>query len=244
MGVFGFLKIEDKWLLSMIDSVPYIEGIARLQKFAILSFHDVLKNEEFFDDWRADDFGGSSPQLAQSFTKLERRGFIQAIKVITDNGYPVNRYKLTEKGKEMIRDFVEKHSSELEKIKSITSNYFQKPLEILLNDVHQKHPDLAINSKIRADVNKITTENDSYLNSQYEIPFSEELGEIPRSIASSQQHVFGDEDFRERLAKSIGLDKMPDLDPQSFDRIKGILSEKINTEDFDSEELVKEVRGC
>ena len=72
----------------------------------------------------------------------------------------------------------------------------------------------------------------------------EKLREAPASTTASQQHVFGDEDFREKLARSAGLEGIPDLDPRSFDRIKGVLSGQISTEGFDSEEMVKEVRGC
>ena len=51
-------------------------------------------------------------------------------------------------------------------------------------------------------------------------------------------------DFREKLAKSIGLDRVPDLDPQAFDRIQGILSEHIGTDHFDAVEAVRKVRDC
>ncbi len=163
------------------------------------------------------------------------------VAIIIEYGHPVNRYTLTEKGKDLIKDFVKSHSSELEKIKGITSSYFQKPLTVLLNDVYLKYPKLTSKSKIKAEVNKTRTESSSYLNSEYEIPFGDKQEEIPVYAVASQQHVFGDESFRRKLAKSIGLDKAPDLDPKSFDRIKGILSEEIDAEEFDSEELV---RGC
>ena len=82
MGLFfGFLKIEDKWLLAMIDSVPYIEGRTRLQKFGILLLHEVLNDEKFFDDWMPDNYGGFSQQLAASLIKLERRDCVKSTKV-------------------------------------------------------------------------------------------------------------------------------------------------------------------
>ena len=242
MRVSESLKTEDMWLLAITDSVPYVEGKTRLQKFGILSFYEVLDAKEFFDDWRADNYGGFSPRLAASLDKLERHDYARSAEIITEYRYPVNRYVLTEEGKNLIRDFVERHSSKLEEIKSIISSYFQLSLPRLLRDVYQKYPELTVNSKIRADVNKIT-ENRSYQNPEYEMLPNEKL-DVSTPFIASRQHVFGDEDFREKLARSIGLKKIPDLNPRSFDRIKGILSENIDTEYFDSEELVKDVRGC
>lgn len=241
---FSFLTIKDKWLLAVIASTPYIEGRTRLQKYGILSFNEVLNSEEFFDDWQPDDFGGFSPKLASSLNKLERRNYVQSSEVITESGYPVNRYTLSEKGKNVIEEFLQHDKSKFEKIKSITSNYFQKSLKILLDDVYQKYPTLTTNSKIKADVNKTRTINHTYLSPKFEIPYDEEPQILESSMIPSQQHVFNDDDFRRKIAKSIGLDKTPDLDPKSFDRIKGILATKIETDDFNSEELVKEVRGC
>ena len=46
-----------------------------------------------------------------------------------------------------------------------------------------------------------------------------------RTSIPASQHVLGDMEFRKDLARSIGLDKVPDLDPRAFDHINGILSE-------------------
>ena len=43
-----------------------------------------------------------------------------------------------------------------------------------------------------------------------------------------------DENIRDQIANSVGLTKSPDLDPKSFKRIQGILSDKIYTARFDS----------
>ncbi len=57
------------------------------------------------------------------------------------------------------------------------------------------------------------------------------------------QYVLDDMDFRKELAKSIGLDRVPDLDPKAFDNIKGILSEEWGEGRFDAVKAVREVRG-
>ena len=240
MWSFYSLKIEDRWLLAIIDLFPYVEGRTRLQKFGIFSFYEVLDNKEFFDDWRADNYGGFSPRLATSLERLEEHDYVQSSEIITEYGHPVNRYAVTEKGRDSIRDFVETHSSKLAQIKSIISHYAQQPLMVLLRDVYEQYPELTTNSKIKAAVN--SSETAMYQNPEYEISQGGESN-ISTPLMASRHHILGDEDFREYLARSIGLKKVPDLDLQSFERIRGILSEKIDTEYFDSEELVKEVRG-
>ena len=239
-----FLTIKDKWLLALIGSTPYVEGRTRLQKYGILVFKEIFNSDEFFDDWKPGDFGGYSLMLAKSLTKLERRDFVKFSEVIKGYGEPVNRYELTDRGRNVKEGWIRRHPSIFEKIKSITSYYSKKPLKILLDDVYQRYPDLTINSKIKAEVNKTRIDNQSYLSKQYEIPYEEEVEQPVTSTVSSSEHVFNDDEFREKLAKSIGLKEVPHLDPKSFDRIKGILSKKIETKDFDSVELVKDVRGC
>lgn len=243
MEVPNYLKTEDEWLLAIMDLIPYVEGRTRLQKFGTLCFYEVLSDEEFFDDWRPDRYGGFSPRLAASLAKLEMHGCIQSDEVITQQGHPVSRYTLTRKGKDLISDFAKWHSPELKRIGSIILDYFQQPLMALLRDVYQRYPKLTANSEIRAGVNKAAGGH-RYQDSEPTTGMQEKLREAPASTTASQQHVFGDEDFREKLARSAGLEGIPDLDPRSFDRIKGVLSGQISTEGFDSEEMVKEVRGC
>jgi hypothetical protein len=106
------------------------------------------------------------------------------------------------------------------------------------------YPELTKNSKIKAEVGKTNTENNSYLSPEFEIAIDNKESFDMKSTVSASEHVLNDEYFREKLAKSIGLDKIPKLDPKSFDRLSGIIAKKIETEEFDSIELVKAVRGC
>ena len=46
---------------------------------------------------------------------------------------------------------------------------------------------------------------------------SDEKENNPKKSSISTEHVFGDEEFRLKLAKSIGYDKIPALDPTAFD---------------------------
>ena len=233
-------KTEDKWLLAIIGLVPYVEGKTRLQKFGILSFHKVLRDEEFFDDWEAHDYGGFSSRLDDSLDRLEKHDYVRSRKVAKVHGKESHMYVLTNDGKDTIRDFAEKHSSKLKEIRSLIHPYFQQPLEVLLRDVYQAYPELATNSQIKARVNR-SEEGDLHTSPEYGVPVTDKSEEAPTTVP--RQHVFEDEDSRERLAKSIGLDRIPDLDPRAFGRIEGILAELADAEGFDPMELVREVRG-
>ena len=76
------------------------------------------------------------------------------------------------------------------------------------------------------------------------MPLDEKENNPIKPSISTKEHVFGDEEFRLKLAKSIGYDKIPALDPTAFDRLKGLFADEIESEYFDAVELVKESRGC
>jgi hypothetical protein len=151
---------------------------------------------------------------------------------------------LSDKGKAGITDFIKEKTEIFQRIKEIIGYYHPQKLSKLLENTYVLYPNLTIKSKIKAEVGKANTENNSYLSPEYEIAFDNNEPLEINSTVSSSEYVYNDEYFREKLAKSIGLDKIPRLDPKSFDRLSGIISSKIETDDFDSVELVKAVRGC
>lgn len=238
-----FLTTKDKWLLVLIGSVPYVKGRTRLQKYGVLISKEVFNNIDFFNDWEPDDFGGYSQQLTLSVKKLERRDLVRITEVIEQNGEPVNHYVISEKGEKIQKDWISHNLNIFEKIKEIISFYHQKPLSSLLADVYTKYPELTLKSKIKAEVNKTWIQNESYLSPKYEILTDDKEKFEISSTVPTKEHVYNDEDFREKLAKSIGLTTVPHLDPTSFERIKGILAKNILSDDFDSIGLVKEIRG-
>ena len=59
----------------------------------------------------------------------------------------------------------------------------------------------------------------------------------------NQQHTLGNMEFRKELARSVGLDGVPDSDPRAIERIKKLWSEEIGTDGFDSVNAIREVRN-
>ena len=50
------------------------------------------------------------------------------------------------------------------------------------------------------------------------------------------------QEFRMHLARSIGMDKPPEYDPISFDRLTGIISDKFKNTEFDAVEVIRDIR--
>lgn len=238
------LKPEEEWLLAIIGSTPYVQGDTRLQKYGVIVAREILDKNEFFNDWKPDNFGGYSKQLAICTKKLQKEQFIKANEIINEYNKPVVRYAITEKARSVIERLGNTKLEKLLKIKEITKYYFDKKLKELLADVYNMYPDLISKSTIRAEVNIAQTEKNSFLSTEYEIPFDAKA-EIQNILATAQvsDFVFNDEEFRMKLAKSIGLEKAPRLDPEAFERLSGILSKRIKSKKIDSVELVKSVRG-
>jgi len=237
-----------KWLLVIINSNPFIQGNTRLQKYGLLVYgKEVLTKSEFFDDWRAGDFGGFSKQLMLTTDYLIREGYAASNPTVLSETITVNRYKLTDKGLSEIKEIEANQKDKVEKIKGLLGPYFKKSLDTVLDEIYTLFPQFTDKSRIKAKVSQTHTKNHSYLSPEFEIPIDNVAAEEILSDAVTAQpndFVFNDEYFREKLAKSIGLAKAPKLDPKSFERLSGIISSKIKTKEFDSVDLVKSVRGC
>ncbi len=237
------LSPKEKWLLAVIGSVPYVHGNTRIQKYALLVSKQILQEQDFFNDWRSDNYGGFSPSVAICVNKLANEDFIKIQEFAYDEDKKVNRYSLSLKGKNVVDELLQSHSQVFDKIKEIIGYYQPKKLMELLENVYVLYPHLTNKSKIKAEVNKSIMENESYLSTEYEIAIDNRESFVPLSPAASE-HIYSDDYFRQKLAKSIGLTDIPKLDPKAFERLTGIISSKIKTKEFDSIELVNTVRGC
>lgn len=235
-----------KWLLFVIDSVPYVQGKTRLQKYALFAAREILKENEFYNDWEPLKFGGYSKNLDSDFEILCKDRYVNSNQIGTYKGKPVFRYRVSDSGKKEIIQFEKNNAEKILEIHSLIHYYFSKPLNEVLVDSYEKYPDLIGKSTIIPEVNRTKIQLDSFLSSKYEIPidqldFSNE-NFLPKEIPINE-HIFNDEEIREKLAKKIGLDKPPKLDPDSFERLAGIFESEIKSEKVDSVEVVRTVRG-
>jgi len=241
------LSNRQKWLLVLIGSTKYVEGNTRLQKYGLLIHNRIPKLENFYNDWASNKYGVFSPDLALDLQKFQQKGFVNANKVTNRYGKEVNRYEISNDGRDQIKDLIEEQKDVINAICGITQYYFQKSLKELLADVYSLYPEFTTRSQIKPEVNQKTIELNSFLSPEFEIPF-DAIEKLESDISnlytkSTQEHLFNDEDFRESLARKIGLKEVPKLDPNAFDRLSGIFEDEIKLEKTNSVELIRTVRG-
>ena len=241
------VSVELKWLLAIIDSVKYVEGDTRLQKYGLLIYKKIPE-VEFFEDWKPWLYGVYSRKLTKGLQLLQKLDYVITNPVNKGFNKVVKRYQVSETGKKEIESLKKESEDIIKRISEITNYYFSKPLKELLADVYLMYPKYADNSTIKAEVNREKTKRTPQLSPEFEIPYDndDKLESVLSDLVTTQsqtEHVFNDEDLREKLSRLIGLTSVPKLDPKSFDRLAGILKNKIKTKEIDSVELVRSFRG-
>ena len=236
------ITTKDKWLLTLIGSNPHIRDRAELQEIIILTQKGILKNCEFFDDWELDKYGMHSSQLANSLEKLENDKYVIALDTFGSDKNSIRNYKLTDKGTTLKNKWIEDKKDQFAEIEHVGSLYFPRSGTGSISGTHLKIIDGMIGANIDAMIERYAINDMPFRNSENNPNEKESNSTKPSN--STKEHVFGDEEFRLKLAKSIGYDKIPALDPTAFDRLKGLFADEIESEYFDAVELVKESRGC
>ena len=156
-----------------------------------------------------------------------------------------DRYAISEKGKDALLLFDRKHSGLIQKIKVITDHYFGRSLNELLADAYTLFPEYTGKSKIKALVRKTLLERDSDLIASFELPFTKKkisLSSITHT-AKPNPFMYGDEDFRKKLAKKSGLNRIPPLDIGAYDELSEIFADKKFLQDIDLQEIMEEIRA-
>ena len=242
------LSPSSKWLLVLIGATRYIEGSTRLQKYGLLTFKKIGNREEFFSDWRPDKFGVFSKSLAQSLTLLVDDRYVTKDEVTNSYGKKSYRYRITDKARNEIQDLINDKKDVVEDVCGIAQYYFDKSTKEVLADVYTLYPEYTTNSTIKHEVNKNKIDQETlFEESEFDIPSDQSkhlsfdlTNLVTRNIS---EHIFNDEDMREKLAKKIGLKDIPKLDATAFDRLAGMLGKKVKLDKIDAVETVRAIRG-
>lgn len=241
------LSHSAKLLLILVGATKYVEGSTRLQKYGLLVSKKIGQKEEFFSDWQPDKFGVFSKSLAKTVTMLADDGMITADK-INIYGKNTTRYRITDKGRGEIQNIIREQENLVNEICGIPQYYFDKSLKEVLADVYTLYPEYTTNSTIKHEVNRNKIEQESlFEESEFDIPFGSSTrlsSDITNLITkTASEHIFNDEDIREKLAKQVGLTGIPNLDSGAFDRLAGMLKKKIQAKNIDAVAIVRTVRG-
>jgi uncharacterized protein YwgA len=159
-----------KWTLILLGQTDWIEGATRVQKYAFLGAMTIkgIIDKGFYHDWVPSKYGPFSPNLAEDLTALVKSGLVGKYPVKNEFGYPVDRFALTDSGREKLRG-VEKESDQYwDKLKEIVLQYKEKSLMDLLHDVYVQFPSFAYSSSIRPQIAKKKYESDSYLSKEFD----------------------------------------------------------------------------
>ena len=158
------------WALSLIDTAQYIEGITRLQKYAFLAAKRIkgITEKGFYDDWQASNYGPFSKELAKDICFLIENNLIKNETKPNKYGYKVSFLTPTESGKKEVKWFENNNQKIINEIKKITNIYQSKRLMDILHDVYYLYPQYAIQSRVRAQVDRQIYDSDSYLNPEYD----------------------------------------------------------------------------
>ena len=155
----------------LIGMHDYVEGATRLQKYAFLSAMQIknIGSERFYNDWKASHFGPFSAMLARDVDHSIKDGIIAKYPVTNAYGFKVDRFAVTEKGKDVLVTLRNEHRSLYDKIFKMTKEYQKISLSRLLQDVYYQYPNYASASTIKAKIGRKIYESDSYLSTEYEL---------------------------------------------------------------------------
>jgi hypothetical protein len=239
-------------------------GATRMQKIALLTSKQITKLEPdltVFDDWVPDDFGGRSTQVYVTIDELIDHGLLsERLTTIEDKKLKV--YTLTDQGYEEVKKIPSKLGKTWDSLSSVASRYVVAKTSDLLMLSYKLFPELAINSKIKPEVNKQFVKKLSPLSPLYD----EDVGPLPSTspkfkkrkedlrILAEDEQFFKRREFemqklpdieaRKKMAQLIGLKELPKLDPYAIYRLDGILKSTLpKDKKIDSVELVRSVRG-
>ena len=248
------IKAKDKWLLTLIRPNPHIRDRAKLQERTTPTQKGILNIFEFIGYLESNKYGMRSPQLSNSLKKFENEKFGIAISAYCSDKDSTRNHYLTDKVITLKNEGIEDKKDQFTKIEGIACTDFQKSPKELISDARLKSIDFTgksiiglmigamIGVMIGVTIGRSIISDTPFQNSENN-PNEKENNPIKPSSAT-KKHVFDDEDFRLKLAKSIGYDEILPLDNTAFDRLKGLFADKIESEYFDAVELVKESRGC
>ena len=130
--------------LQLIDALGRITGKTRFQKLIFLIQKEAEREgiEGLKIEYGIHYYGPFSSELASTIENLSLRGFIQENAEMTPSGYMRCDYRLTDKGRELLHNAIEKGaiSPELRRIvQKIADDYGELPLPQLVQEAYRQY---------------------------------------------------------------------------------------------------------
>jgi len=211
-----------QWALLVAYAAGKIDGKTRYHKiaFAIAKLTDITKLG-FFNDWKPKDYGAFSRELQTEIDNLTKSGLLVTMTSM-DGSHEI--FEPAKEAQEELKSILPDAEKYVSTIRNFNEAYSKDTLDELLHDVYARFPDFAIKSKIKGRI--MATE------------YALEEKSKTRQVSQLEDY-----DARVKLSKMIGLETLPNHNPNALYQLAGISAKNIKLKTIDVVDLVSESRS-
>jgi len=230
---------KEELVLKILSSVDVIQGKTKFVKILHLTCKLLEKNKiKSPFSFKPDHYGVNSPQLDPVLQNLESQRMIKISKPIFSKRYD---FSLLDRNYELGNEEILASSSKIESLVQALNPYSADQVLAISYDLY---PDTTTRSEIKPKINKKIIEMFSPLSSDFEESFEEKAGMEPISSEMKALYPqFNDMDARIHMMKSMGLKRLPEINPDTIDESTGLLAKRHPFfKKFDLEKMLEDAR--
>ncbi len=230
---------KEELILKILSSVDVIQGKTKFIK--ILHFTCKLFEEHQIEPpfkFRPDNFGVYSPELEPTLENLESNRYVKITRTIFSKR---NDLSLLNRSHAFQNEDVLKLSPKIDLLVQTLNPYSSDEVVAIS---YYLFPEMAVNSLIKPKINKKINElfsisDPDFEDSMMENPLTSPVFSESRTLSPQ----FNDLDVRMRMMKSIGLEELLPIIPNSIDNSSGIIAnETFILKKYDFEKLLGDAR--
>lgn len=230
---------KEELVLKILSSVDVIQGKTKFVKILHLVCKLFEKNQkESPFSFKSDHYGVNSTALEPVLQNLESQRMIKISKSIFSKRYDLS---LMDRNYQFRNEVVLAMSS---KIESLVQGLNPYSADEVIAISYYFFPENTTKSEIKPKINKKITEMFSPLSSDFEESFEEKV--VMEPISSEMKALypqFNDMDARIHMMKSMGLKKLPEINPNAIDESTGLLAKRHPFfKKYDLEKMLEDAR--
>lgn len=228
---------QEELVLQILSSVKEIKGKTKFMKMLhlVCKFIEKKKKETPFN-FENNQYGVFTPQLDPVLEKLSSQNDIKI-----SSPFLSKRQDFSLINKERLAYAYPEFHLE---IKNLVQSLNEYSADEIVAISYYFFPDTTTNSKIKPEINRTIIELFSPLSSEFEESIEEKIA--PEPIASESRPLypqFNDMDMRMHMMKSLGLKKLPEINPNAIDESTGIIAKNTSFfKKYDLEKLLEDAR--
>lgn len=230
---------QEELVLKILSSVDVIQGKTKFVKILHLVCKLFEKNQEKSPfSFKPDHYGVNSSEVEPLLQNLESQ---RVISISTPLFSKRNDLSLINRNYVFGNESILAMGSKIESLVQALNPYSYD--EVLAISYHL-FPDTTAKSEIKPKINKKIIELFSSLSSDFEESFEEKVVMMPISSEMKALYPqFNDLDVRMNMMKSLGLEKLPQIIPNTIDESSGIIAKETSfLKKYDFEKLLENAR--